>query len=754
MVNITILFLLFLYPAQSQDFGGCECIPGGQCASQPYGSSALDVSVLGIFAPCPNHGYVRCCSRKGLESVYAGMLKAAVSQKPTVNIRPVDIPSASQLVHDHSNDECGCIPVGLCRFGTARQTGDCNGHLQLCCIHGSSQSNLLINIFSQDEGSKTEAAPTNAPVFRPSPVFSPSQPQEKSANVLTSRARPTQEDVEGLPCLSAVQCNKVYGYDPLDIAKYGVLPPCTKRGHHRCVEPKNGDILAQSQRRTTTTTTTSTTTVTTTTITTTTRRPIFTTTAANFLDEFDGRVGAAQSVQKMRIVPCIPVSLCQGTSYNPGNSGHLASFGVLPRCHQGMSRCIMEVDIGLDTGQPKVNLPFFNNKVMKANFNLPVFTEDNFRKTMLRFFGAGVSSQRVVTTTTAKPVVVKPTQPNLNRNQLDLHESFRLFLSQLTSNARSQANINIPPAENFQTPPFTSRSSIASSNQDNFANFPQSSSENIQNNPQRDHHNNDKVNQQESRSKISPLQQLQNILKTKNAKNVKSNSNAQVLNPNRHIEELKKGLKIPGGSKRVVPFNKIKLRSKKVETKAQPNSNDSKKPTTDERKSKLRSFFAQRKRPSLFRNSKKDENRENEEAFGDVEASVSEDGAGNVVISGGTKVFHLPPGIAPPPGIQQQPQQSQPSQQTQIPQHQQVQQQQSQNLAARDQILAEKSQNGGDPTVFFNPRDAPKVAQVLKNSKSSIIQFQTDDDKKMVLNVQNDQLLGILEALQVALDKL
>ena len=32
------------------DFGGCECIPGGQCASQPYGSSALDVSVLGNFS--------------------------------------------------------------------------------------------------------------------------------------------------------------------------------------------------------------------------------------------------------------------------------------------------------------------------------------------------------------------------------------------------------------------------------------------------------------------------------------------------------------------------------------------------------------------------------------------------------------------------------------------------------------------------------------------------------------------------------
>ncbi len=40
------------------------------------------VFILGLFPPCPKHGDVRCCSRQGLEVLYAGMLKAAISQQP------------------------------------------------------------------------------------------------------------------------------------------------------------------------------------------------------------------------------------------------------------------------------------------------------------------------------------------------------------------------------------------------------------------------------------------------------------------------------------------------------------------------------------------------------------------------------------------------------------------------------------------------------------------------------------------------
>ena len=31
---------------------------------------------------------------------------------------------------------------------------------------------------------------------------------------------------------------QVYGQDPLDIARFGVLPPCSRKGRHRCVEPR------------------------------------------------------------------------------------------------------------------------------------------------------------------------------------------------------------------------------------------------------------------------------------------------------------------------------------------------------------------------------------------------------------------------------------------------------------------------------------------------------------------------------------
>ena len=40
---------------------------------------------IGLFPPCSNHGYVRCCSRDGLEQLYAGMLKAVITQ-PRVQV--------------------------------------------------------------------------------------------------------------------------------------------------------------------------------------------------------------------------------------------------------------------------------------------------------------------------------------------------------------------------------------------------------------------------------------------------------------------------------------------------------------------------------------------------------------------------------------------------------------------------------------------------------------------------------------------
>ena len=39
--------------------------------------------------------------------------------------------------------------------------------------------------------------------------------------------------IQGLVCLQAANCNKIYGWDALDIANFGVLPPCSKPGFLR-----------------------------------------------------------------------------------------------------------------------------------------------------------------------------------------------------------------------------------------------------------------------------------------------------------------------------------------------------------------------------------------------------------------------------------------------------------------------------------------------------------------------------------------
>jgi hypothetical protein len=46
----------------------------------------------------------------------------------------------------------------------------------------------------------------------------------------------------------------------------------------------------------------------------------------------------------------------------------------------------MEVDISLEANQSHLRLPFFTKEVMEANFDLPLFTGDQFRADMHRFF--------------------------------------------------------------------------------------------------------------------------------------------------------------------------------------------------------------------------------------------------------------------------------------------------------------------------------------------------------------------------------
>ena len=101
-------------------------------------------------------------------------------------------------------------------------------------------------------------------------------------------------------------------------------------------------------------------------------------------------------------------------------------------------------------------------------------------------------------------------------------------------------------------------------------------------------------------------------------------------------------------------------------------------------------------------------------------------------------MFQLPPGISPPPGFGPPPPPSKPAHINPLP-----------NQASSAPVA--KKPEASAP-VFFDPAEAPDVVNALRNSKNAVIEVQTDDNKKMVLNVQNGQLLDILKALHLALN--
>ena len=50
----------------------CTCLPEYECMDPhgPYGSHPLDVAVLGLHAPCPVYGQVRCCDKSVVKWYY------------------------------------------------------------------------------------------------------------------------------------------------------------------------------------------------------------------------------------------------------------------------------------------------------------------------------------------------------------------------------------------------------------------------------------------------------------------------------------------------------------------------------------------------------------------------------------------------------------------------------------------------------------------------------------------------------------
>ena len=170
--------------------------------------------------------------------------------------------------------------------------------------------------------------------------------------------------------------------------------------------------------------------------------------------------------------------------------------------------------------------------------------------------------------------------------------------------------------------------------------------------------------------------------------------------------------------------------------------------TTTEKTADLRKFFGSPRRNNIIdairergRNKPvKDDDQESDAdkfkaqfAHFEKKASIDMDKNGNLVISGGRTVFHLPPGISPPGSDQ-------------------VTSPEQENSLEKTSNQPNIPQTREEVPIFFDPQEAPHVIDALKNSKNAVIQVLTDDNQQMVLNVKNDQLLSILQALHSALD--
>ena len=68
-----------------------------------------------------------------------------------MQVRPVTGVQSTNQAELAAASECGCIPRGICMPHLTRQTADCSGQHELCCINARAQSNVLVNIFSSNK---------------------------------------------------------------------------------------------------------------------------------------------------------------------------------------------------------------------------------------------------------------------------------------------------------------------------------------------------------------------------------------------------------------------------------------------------------------------------------------------------------------------------------------------------------------------------------------------------------------------------
>jgi len=784
MSNMWFILILYAHVVIIRGESRCECVPGGTCDDQPYGALALDISLLGLYPPCPILGFVRCCSRSGLEDLYQGMLRAIVALNPAPKTESASglFPSQQLLSqphaasihpnHVHTPDECGCVPRGICMAHLTRKTVTCRGQYEMCCLHDFSHTDVIVNVLPTDQGQQSQVAK------RPQPVF---VPPNTVNDELTSEK--INEDMQGLPCILANQCKKIYGHDALDVASFGVLSPCSRRGYQRCIEPlaaseqklldqstkqldrySNNEILQKlkhmlvKQPR---------------------QQPLSNTITAPVTAHHlsaptpTGFNIADQQDQNVRFVPCVPDKQCIGSIYNPVNRAHVAKYGDLTKCSEGMLRCIFEVNLGILSHADNLNVPIFaSNKGQEFSDSAtyqPQLTKlkppqsDDLFKSFTAFQSSPLEQQTAAVRAKYRPQPSAPAAPGRASSGSESAVSPLDFLQQLVQGIDNKQSFNL--------------------HQDQSAG-----------------HEKERGNQAVSKLQVqSPFQQRI--------------SPYNVLNPSTPTHTNSK--------------LSSKLSNQPLAPKQLPNISSSAGKTASKKKffpTKRRNNFFSRMRQNRRQNATKlkqeskvkSTNAKSKSKFDhfNEKASIVEGADGNLIISGGRTVIHLPPGISPPGSNivqsnlqdakeqnlqQQQNQRQQQEQQQQQKQRQQYEQQQQQlnqkqkklqqrqlheqyrrhqqQLQKSPEKVVKKVDNNlfnkfrvrqpnrhdqkqqhqqeepfiGAPTVFFDPAEAPQVVEALKNSKKAVIQVQTDDNQRMVLNVKNDQLLSILQALNSAL---
>jgi len=860
MLSWALMLVSALRASFAQE-GPCPCVPAGACSSPPYGALPLDISVYGLYGPCSGIGSVRCCSRSGSEYLFGGggtedLLLAALTAQDSaarVKIKPVQRVNHAEK-NPFSRNDCGCIKRGICPPHLTRHSDRCTGNRELCCI--SQHRQTLKELFSADRERDDGRLTRPQPVFRPD-TKSRQQSQKEEVNDL---------DSQGLVCLEAANCNKIYGWDALDIANFGVLPPCSKPGFLRCVEPKPSTVAHEAGRNRPDPSPSRTARPT--------RPPpppsarpiprrpdatllhrlgfptedLLSTTlqdlrAANPTVErgnlrLPEAVAAARALQlpdqSVRLVPCVQRTKCIGSVYDPNSVEHLSRFGVLPQCSGSMIRCIFELDLGIFSHQDNINLPVFTTDKERVNqqiFNERRFfepeneeqdlhelemhfvdyqdtddshqhqehTHDHYTRKLQNILGRKVSAQKIHN---AAPKTEELVGAFLHRHrfgqqqqqqQQRINDGFNHFTRQQEEETSrgGQPNFGFPEEPR---PPLQQQPERLQEIREDIQHFDQIRRQllhQIQRENQGDQRSSntnraallEEMRQTAARildadraardddddvttagqpapapQTTSPLQALQNIANGAQSKNFASEEHNRakdivVKEKLNNVAKQKERFGPPGSSV-------VKSASSASQRRQQSSAQTSQAEPQKAKPVEVRNFFTSKKRPNIFNRlrqlgeqrkakvqkakkkrvkllKQKQEESEFKSQFKELEraASVVEDAAGNVVVSGGTKVFHLPPGISPPPGFGPPPPPPNPAHINPAP----------------NQAASAKKPAASAP-VFFDPAEAPDVVNALRNSKNAVIEVQTDDNKKMVLNVQNGQLLDILKALHLALN--